>query len=347
MKALRKAPTLRDVARFARVSTASVSRALSNPEKVSDDIRQRVLEAVQATAYTVNQAARSLRQHKARTILINLPDIRNSFFSVILDAVEREAALRGYGVLVANRLSGDGAGRRLQDYFLSNRADGFLLLDGSLDIAELRALTSDPISVPTVLCCEEIPNASLPIVKTDNVDAAAHATRHLIELGHSRIGHIPGPPDNVLTPERLSGFTQAMADAGLPIDPEWILPGGFQLTSGQAAAQRFLELTNRPTAVFAANDESAIGFLSTLHEHGLECPRDISIVGFDDIDIATHLTPPLTTMRQPREELGRLATKALIDLLESPEDQRAPLRIVLRSELILRSSTAPLPRAPI
>lgn len=333
-----KTPTIQDVARFARVSTATVSRALSSPERVSEGTRARISDAVQATGYTLNQAARSLRQRTSKTILVGLPDIRNSFFSTILDAIEREAALRGYGVLVCNRYSGPNPARRLGEYFLSHRADGLLLLDGSLDLEQLLSLTRGPSAVPLVVACEEIPDAPFHTVKTDNPRAAAQATRHLIDLGHTRIGHISGPVGNVLRQERLAGFMQAMDEAGLKVFPDWIFPGNFMMESGYAAALQYLGMAKRPSAVFAANDETAIGFLSGLREQGLECPRDISVVGFDDLAVALHYSPPLTTMRQPREKLGQLAAQTLINILEGNAEAR-PLRIVLTSEMIIRSST--------
>jgi LacI family transcriptional regulator, repressor for deo operon, udp, cdd, tsx, nupC, and nupG len=343
MSTLKKTPTIQDVARFADVSTATVSRALSSPERVSESTRARISEAVRVTGYTLNQTARSLRQRTSHTILVALPDIRNTFFSTILDAIEREAALRGYGVLVANRFSGVDAGQRLHQYFLSSRADGLLLLDGSVDLEQLLVLTRAPVSVPLVVACEEIPNSPFHTVKTDNAYAAEIATRHLIGLGHTRIGHIRGPADNVLTAERQAGFTRALAAAGLLLHPEWLFEGNFEMERGLLAAEHFVALAERPTAIFAANDETAIGFLSGLRRHGLECPRDVSVVGFDDLAVAPHFWPPLTTMRQPREPLGRLAAEALIDLIEGQPRSRVPLHIVLSSELIVRASTARLP----
>jgi LacI family repressor for deo operon, udp, cdd, tsx, nupC, and nupG len=337
---MRKTPTIQDVARSAKVSTATVSRALSNPDRVSEGTRARVSEAIRATGYTLNQAARSLRQRSSRTILVALPDIRNTFFSSILDAVEREATNRGYGMLVANLFLANRPAQRLQDYMLSNRADGLLLLDGSLDLAMLQSLVAPPHSVPLVVACEEIPNSGFHMVLTDNLQAAERATRHLIDLGHKRIGHLLGPDQNVVARDRLAGFTRAISQAGLPLRQSWLLRGNFQLESGFAAASQFMSLEERPTAVFAANDESAIGFLSGLRQYGVECPRDISVVGFDDLAVAAHYAPPLTTMRQPRELLGRMAAEALIDLLEDVEQQRGRLRIVLNSDLIVRESTA-------
>jgi len=340
MPLVKKTPTIQDVARYADVSTATVSRALSSPDRVSEQTRTRVSEAVRVTGYTPNQSARSLRQRTARTILVALPDIGNPFFSVILDAVEREAAARGYGVLVANRFSGNNSGLRMRDYFMSNRVDGLLLLDGSVDLEQLMMLTGDPTPVPLIVACEEIPNAPFHTVKTDNSYAAQQATRHLIELGHCRIGHVRGPQGNVLTGERERGYAKAMQAAGLDIRPEWLLPGGFEMEAGLAAAQHFMRLDERPTAIFAANDESAIGFISGLRQHGLDCPRDVSVVGFDDLAVASHVWPPLTTMRQPRAALGRIAAGALIDVIEGERRSRVPMHMVLSSEMIVRGTTA-------
>lgn len=340
MTETKKTPTIQDVARFANVSTATVSRALSSPDRVSESTRARVSEAIRVTGYTLNQAARSLRQRTAKTILVALPDIRNSFFSSILDAVEREATNRGYGVLVANLFLARAPAERLQDYMLSNRADGLLLLDGSLDLPSLHALVRPPNSVPLVVACEEIPNSGFHTVLTDNLSAAERATRHLIDLGHRQIAHLLGPENNVVARDRLAGYTNALTRAGISVQQQWLFRGNFEMESGFAAAAHFMSLSERPSAIFAANDESAIGFLSGLRQHGLTCPRDISMIGFDDLGVCAHYTPPLTTMRQPRELLGRMAAEMLIDILEDAEHRRGPMRIVLNSELIVRESTA-------
>lgn len=340
MSRTQKAPTIQDVARYAHVSTATVSRSLSAPERVSEGTRARVIAAVQATGYRLNQTARSLRKRSARTILVALPDIRNPFFSSILDAIEREAARRGYGVLVANLFLGKTPVERLQDYLLSNRADGLILLDGTIALSELESLTAAPHSVPLVVACEEIPRSDFPTVITDNIEAAKRATDHLIGLGHRRIGHLLGPERNIIARDRRAGFSEALNGAGLDLVEDWVLPGEFTIEGGLAAAARFMALPDRPTAVFAANDESAIGFLSGLRQHGILCPRDISVVGFDDLAVAAHYTPALTSVHQPREQLGTLAAATLIDRLEGRQAAtRAPLRTVLRSDLIIRQST--------
>ncbi len=341
MSTLEKIPTIQDVARYAEVSTATVSRALSNPERVSEATRERVAEAVAATGYTINQSARSLRIRAAQTILIALPNIGNPFYSTVLDAVVHEAASRGYGVLVANRVGSDQA-QWLREYFLSNRADGLLLFDGSMDPLAFSQMPGPRGSFPMVFCADENPGDSLNAVLTDNKEAAVRAIQHLIGLGHRKIGHVHGPSKNGSPAGRMLGYAQAMQEADLEIDPAWILNGDFTLESGFAAGAAYLRLADRPTAMFCSNDEMAIGFISAITKGGLDCPKDVSVVGFDDIGVASFARPALTTMRQPREEMGRLATKTLLDILESGHDRDEPLHAVVRSELIVRASTAPL-----
>ena len=336
-----KSPTIRDVARRANVSTATVSRALSSPHRVSDATRERVSAAVSSTGFTINQAARSLRLQAARTIVIAFPNIGNPFYSTILDAALREASHRGYGVLVANRLA-DNPTRWLKDYFRSSRADGMVLFDGTLDTDQLHGLKTRDGKFPLVVACDELPDPRLHSVIADNRGAARDLTRYLIGLGHRRIGHIHVPSKNqALVSDRLLGFRDVMQEAGLPVRADWVFDGDFSMPSGEAAGRAFLNLTERPTAVFSANDEMAIGFLAVLRHAGVECPRDLSVVGFDDIDVARCMHPALTTVHQPRAEIGRLATRALLDILERDGPCQAPIRIVPPTELVIRDSAAP------
>jgi LacI family transcriptional regulator, repressor for deo operon, udp, cdd, tsx, nupC, and nupG len=337
----RKPPTIQDVARHAKVSAATVSRVLSNPEKVSEAARQRVFDAVRDTGYTMNQAARSLRLRTARTILIALPNIGNPFYSTILQSVIGAAAKRGYSVLVASRL-GEDPNRWLTDYLVSNRADGLLVFDGSLNTAALHDLAEEGKPLPLVAAYDELPDPRVNSVITDNRAAAHRAIKHLTEYGHRRIAHIAGPSRNAAPNERWVGFHEAMGKAGLTVRPEWVIKGEYNLESGVAAADHIAALGERPTAIFAANDEMAIGFISRLREHGLDCPHDVSVMGFDDISVSQHFAPPLTTMRQPREEIGRLATEALIDIIEGSRADDRPLHVILKSQLVVRASTARL-----
>ena len=341
MVTTRKAPTIQDVARQAGVSAATVSRVLSAPDRVTEATRDRVHVAVRDTGYTINQAARSLRQRTARTILLAAPDIGNPFYSTIVDAVIREASLRGYSVLVASRI-GDDPNRWLSDYLHSTRADGLLLFDGSLDTRRLHGLGGESGALPLVAAYDEIPDEAINSVITDNRLAAMRVVQYLVDLGHREIGHIIGPSRNATKNERYLGFVAAMDEAGLPVREDWLVQGDYNMASGVVAAERLLALDALPSAVFAGNDDMAIGLIHRLRLAGIECPRDISVVGFDDIAIASFFAPPLTTMRQPRETIGQLATRALIDIIEGviPEDE--PVHIMLKAELVVRGSARAL-----
>jgi len=341
MVPIRKTPTIQDVARQANVSAATVSRVLSSPERVSESTRERVNAAVSATGYTINQAARSLRLRTARTILMAAPNIGNPYYSTVLDAVIGEASGRGYSVLVATRIGGD-PNRWLADYLLSNRADGLLLFDGSLDTFGIHGRDKEGPNLPLVAAYDEIPDPRVNSVVVDNRAAAARATRYLIELGHTRIGHLMSPSRNKSDSERRLGFEQAMRETGLLTRPEWMVQGDHNLATGIAAGEHLLALNERPTAIFCGNDEMAIGLIHRLRLAGIECPRDISVIGFDDIAVAAYFAPPLTTMRQPREDIGRVTTRTLIDIIEGVIPPGEPVHVTLRAELVVRDSTRQL-----
>ncbi len=196
-----------------------------------------------------------------------------------------------------------------------------------------------------VVACEEVDQARYCALKTENPEAAERITRHLIEMGHTRIAHATGPRGNSLAPERAAGFRQAMEAAGLPLLFGRVIEGGFTIESGVAAAPLLLAGTDPPTAAFCGNDEIAMGFISQARTTGFACPEDISVAGIDDIEISAHFAPPLTTVRQPTDELGRLAAQALLDRLEGQAGWDHPTRIVLRSQLVMRGSTAPPTKA--
>lgn len=320
-----------------------MSRVLSTPEKVSDATRERVQIAVLETGYTLNQAARTLRMQRAKTILTAMPAVGNPFYSTILDAVINTATTRGYGVLVTARL-GDDPARWLSDYFQSNRADGLLLFDGFLDTRRLHGITGEGSALPLVASYDELPDTQVNSVITDNLQAAERAVKHLYDFGHRRIGHISGPSRNTFPHERLVGFRKAMFEHRLELREDWIFPGEYTMDSGRAAARHFAASNEMPTAIFAANDEMAIGLISTLKQLGFEVPRDVSVIGFDDIGVSQNYAPPLTTMRQPREQIGRIATETLINILEGNISDPGPVRVVLRNELVIRESTARLDR---
>ena len=335
-----KLPTIQDVARRAQVSTATVSRALSSPELVSEQTRKKVTEAVRATGYAMNQAARQLRSKAAHTIVVAFPNIGNAYYSVVLDGVVSETSARGYGALVANRL-GDNPTQWLTDYFLSNRADGMVLFDGSLDISQFYDRKTQR-RFPLVVACDELPDPRLNSVMIDNRAAGAAATQHLIDLGHRSLGHVYTPSKTAgIESDRFLGFQDALLRARIEMRRDWVFTGNFTIESGEAAAHAFLALKDRPTAMFLANDEMAMGFMTVLRHAGVRCPEDVSIIGFDDATDSRCMVPALTTVRQPRMDIGRKAAGLLIDLREGEGWPEKPVQITLDHEVILRESTAP------
>lgn len=329
-------PTIHDVAREAGVSAATVSRALSQPERVSAQTRALVADAVSRTGYVVNLTARNLRRKRAGALVVLLPHLGNPFFSEILAGIETTAAAAGFSVFVADTQATPTDAPRILDYLNANGADGVVVLDGSFP----EALLAPPGGrrPPVIFACEWAAGTTLPTIAIDNRAAARFAVRHLVGLGHRAIGHVRGPQGNVLTAEREAGFAAALVESGLPVRSDWMFPGDFSLASGAEAARLWLALAERPTALFCANDEMAMGFIAALHRAGVETPRDISVVGFDDIALAEHYIPPLTTIRQPRGEMGAAAARALIAAIEGRP--AAANRIVLPTELVLRGSTA-------
>lgn len=335
-----KLPTIQDVAARAKVSTATVSRALSAPDRVSPEMRQRVSAAIRSTGYAINQAARSLRSRAAHTIVVAIPNVGNPYYSVVLDGLLAETASRGFGTLLANRL-GNNPSKWLADYFLSSRADGMVLFDGGLDLRQFFG-RGGKLRFPLVVACDEMVDPRVGNVGIDNRAAATAAVRHLIELGHRRIGHVSAPSRVPHTAsDRLLGYRDALTAAGLDIRDDWVLTGDFSMPSGETAAHRFLALRDRPTAMFIGNDEMAIGFIKVCRDAGVECPRNLSVIGFDDLAVSRCIIPALTTIRQPRFEIGRTAAQALLDMIQDPARAPQPREMLLPFELVTRDSTAP------
>jgi LacI family repressor for deo operon, udp, cdd, tsx, nupC, and nupG len=204
--------------------------------------------------------------------------------------------------------------------------------------AGLQLPAENSVDAPIVVACEYLPNVDLPTVQIDNIAAAKQAAGHLVALGHRRIGFITGPVWNVLSHDRLYGYRDAMLEGGLALDEALVVNGDFSIRSGIAATKALLALPAPPTAIFASNDEMAFGAIRAVRDAGLRVPKDISVVGFDDIRFAAYVDPPLTTIRQPGQEIGRLAMTHLVRILSG--ERIADRRMLLPTELVVRGSTA-------
>jgi LacI family repressor for deo operon, udp, cdd, tsx, nupC, and nupG len=335
-----RAARIQDVAKLADVSTATVSRALATPERVSPEARARVLEAIAKTGYVPNPAARTLRSQKTLMVLVVLPDLANTFFSKILRGIEETLFEAGYGMIISDLDGSPEKEAHFAAFTAAGRVDGAILLNGHL-FGQSREGEGKPArtTIPLVAACEAIPGADIPQIEVDNRAAACRMTQHLASLGHRSIAYVSGPASNILERERFQGFKDGLERAGLMFDPALVIPGDYTIESGVRAGQDLVARSSRPTAVFCTSDEMAIGLMRTLFSAGLRVPEDISVAGFDDIEFAAVAEPPLTTIHQPRRELGQAAASALIDLLQG---RPSPKRIRLETELVIRDSVAPL-----
>lgn len=333
----RAAATILDVARRAGVSTATVSRALAAPDRVAEETRARVIAAIAATGYTPNASARNLRARSTNIVLALVPGMSNTFFTPILNAIEDALSAAGYGMIIGDTRGTPQKESHYTRFIRAGQVDGVILFTGHLP--RDGALTPDSDRVPIALVCNEIVgDRRFSVFDVDNRAAARRATLHLVEAGHRHVAHVGGAPDNIEASERLSGFREALTEAGEPVDEAAVWPGGFRFENGVDAARRYLALRRRPTAVFAAADDAAIGFIRTVRDAGLRTPEDVSVVGFDDIDYASVIDPPLTTMRQPREDLGRLAAEDLLARMGRDAPLLPPRSARLRCELVERAS---------
>ena len=334
----RGAARIKEVARLASVSTATVSRALTTPERVSPATRTRVMDAVAKVGYVPNPAARSLRSRKSHMVLVVLPDVSNIFFSQVLGGIEEELSAAGYGMVIGNLDGSPEKEARLSAFASSGQVDGVLLLNGHLfRQSEDPGAPPAELGIPVVAVCEAIEGAGIPQIDANNCEAACRMTEYLAGLGHEAIGYVCGPAENVLERERFRGYRQGLEKAGRPLDPAFVWPGDYKLETGFRIAKQIAAADRRPTAVFCSNDEMAIGLIRGLSSSGIAVPGDIAVAGFDDIEFAEMTSPALTTIRQPRRELGRSGASVLLKLMRG---QTPPQRIRLDTELIERDSTA-------
>lgn len=329
--------TIGDVAALAGVSIATVSRSLANPERVSRATRERVLEVVRRTGYTPNVAGRNLRVARSMSVLVVVPSLITVFFSALLLGVDRALSAEGYGLLVGNLHDGAEKEARLVDLVLSGQADGVLLLNGYVPRGPVRSMTESQAPVVAV----SVPSSDeVPAVLVREREAAAEVARHLLELGHRSFGYVTGPAANYVEQERWAGFRDALATAGIAEAAIRRYPGDFRVDTGVAAGRAFLAEAARPSAVFAVSDEMAIGFMRAVRVGGLDVPRDVSVAGFDGIEFADYCEPPLTTVRQPREEMGRVAAEILLRMMRSETIPLERRRLYLDGELRIGGSTS-------
>ncbi|NOZ27846.1 MAG: LacI family transcriptional regulator [Chloroflexi bacterium] len=327
--------TIKDVAKRAGVSVTTVSHVLNETRYVSPELVARVWEAVEALNYQPNAVARSLRRKRTHTLGMIIPDNSNPFFAEVARGIEDVCFDLGYNVILCNSDQDPQKERRYIDLLTEKRVDGIVFVAAGDRAEHLEAVLTR--RVPVVVIDRELQDVQCDRVLTDNRTGGRQATEHLIQRGRTRIACIAGPSDVTPSWERVWGYQDALTEAGLPFDEQLIRRGNFQAASGYRAMRELLALSDPPTGVFACNDMMAIGAICAISEAGLRIPEDIAVVGFDDIALASYTNPPLTTVAQPRQEIGRLAAEMLIERISNRS--RPPQRHLLETWLVVRQST--------
>ncbi len=328
-------PTINDVAARAGVSKSLVSLALRGSDKVSEESRAAILAAAAELGYRPNAAARNLADRRSRTIGVLLHDLHNPVFAEVLDGVQEITRQRGYRTML---VTGHGDPEREESELaglLEFQVEGLILISHRLDPEVARRVARERPVV--IVLRHDITGPGISTICTDDRAGGRAATEHLIGLGHSRIAHVSGG-DSPIARDRQAGYEEAMTAAGLGADV-LVEPGSFTEAGGRAAMLRLLERAPQATAVFAANDLSALGALGALHDTGRSAPADISLVGFDGMSLAALGSLRLTTMAQPLTRMGQLAAQRLFERIESPLSRTQ--RDVVVSELTARGTTAP------
>ncbi|QBR52864.1 transcriptional regulator RbsR [Erwinia sp. QL-Z3] len=326
---------MKDVARLAGVSTSTVSHVINNNRFVSDAVREKVTTAISQLNYAPSALARSLKLNQTRTIGMLLTASSNPFYSEVVRGVERSCYERGYSLVLCNTDGDENRMNRSLETLLQKRVDGLLIMCTESHIPSVEILTRYP-SIPSVMMDWSPFDGGSDIIQDNSLLGGEMATRHLISRGYTRIACIAGPQDKTPARLRLEGFHQAMKQAGLPVLPGYIVAGDLEFEGGYNAMNQLLALNPLPQAVFTSNDAMAVGVYHALYQAGLSVPQDIAVIGYDDIELARYMTPPLTTIHQPKDELGELAIDTLLHRLAEPGGSQQLL--VLTPELVERGS---------
>jgi len=336
--------SIKEVAALCDVSIATVSRCINNPEKVSEKTRLRVQEAIRRTGYSPNTLAQNFRRGRTNMVMVVLPTVGDPFFTGVMRGIRTAARAKGYSILVEETQSNTMTADEIGAMVVSKQTDGIILLASMSPFGTEVLSAKSRQALPIVIGCETVsPDlAGFPSVHIDNVAAAKEATNYLISSGHRRIGMIYGLRSSLLTKDREYGYRAAMNQARLPIEDGWVVEGYLTLEGAIRAARELLNHAHRPTAIFCANDEMAIGCLHAIKSAGLRVPQDVSVMGFDDIRYAEVADPPLTTISQPAEEIGERVMYRLYRAIEQHDRGDSKPEIVPH-KLIIRQSVAALP----
>jgi LacI family transcriptional regulator len=342
----RKSTTIYDVARLAQVSVATVSALINNSAFVSPALTVRIRSAMEALDYHPDRVARSLRTGKTHAIGMVVPDVTNPFYPQVIRGVEQAAQQAGYSLVLVNSNEDPEQERKGLQTLISMRVDGALIAccDNTSTTYELVSRRN----IPAVFLDRIPPGTNAIRISTDNFKAGWVSTKYLIDLGHERIAIVAGRSELSPHAHRIEGFRKAMQEAGLPVRDDYFRTGSSSSDSGYQIGKQLIALPNPPTAIFCTNNKTLLGLVRALAECGVDCPGELSILGFDDFAWTENFHPKLTTIVQPAEELGRRGAELLIAeiRLQDGKESRALAAseiVLLEAELRIRESTAPPP----
>lgn len=327
--------TMKDVAKMAGVSTSTVSHVINNDRFVSDAVRAKVDAAIKTLNYAPSALARSLKLNQTHTIGMLITASSNPFYSELVRGVERSCFERGYSLVLCNTEGDEQRMNRNLETLLQKRVDGLLLLCTETHLPSPVIMSRYP-SIPTVMMDWAPFEGESDVIQDNSLLGGETATQHLIDNGYTRIACIAGPQDKTPARLRLEGYRNAMNRAGLEIHEGYEIIGDFEFQGGFTAMNALLALEQPPHAVFTGNDAMAVGAYQALYQAGLKVPQDMAVVGYDDIELARYMTPPLTTIHQPKDELGELAVDVLIHRMAQPTLEQQ--RLFLTPELVVRGS---------
>jgi LacI family transcriptional regulator len=326
---------MKDVARLAGVSTSTVSHVINKDRFVSEAITEKVNAAIKSLNYAPSALARSLKLNQTRTIGMLITASTNPFYSELVRGVERSCFERGYSLVLCNTEGDEQRMNSNLETLMQKRVDGLLLLCTETHQPSPEIVQRYP-SIPTVMMDWAPFDGDSDLIQDNSLLGGDMATQYLIDKGYTRIACIAGPLDKTPARLRLEGYQAAMERGGLPVVDGYIITSDFEFGGGLTAMQALLALPVPPQAVFVGNDAMAVGVYQALYQAGLNIPKEMAVVGYDDIELAAFMTPPLTTIHQPKDELGELAIDVLIHRMAQPGQKQQ--RVQLTPELVVRGS---------
>ena len=334
-KPVLRQPSIKDIARLARVSHPTVSRALQNSPLVNVKTAERIRRIAKESGYRASAVARGLVTRRTRTIGLVVTTVADPFTSEVVSGIEQTANDHGYCVFLADSNADPERERKVVQAFAEQRVDGIIVTSSRVGALYLPLL--EEMRVPIVLLNDQHPGAFVHSVMICNQEGSRMVAEHLAGLGHRRIAYIGDQFGYQSDTERFAGYREALDAAGIPLLSELVVRGDGKPEAGMRAMDALLALSDPPTAVCCYNDMTALGAMRAIHMHGLRVPEEISVVGFDDLFVASYTQPPLTTVRQPMRRMGQLAMENLIKLMSG---QESVVRIKVKAELVVRESTA-------